>query len=162
MSDSQDEIDQFHSQRDKLLLGSLLHSRQDSDSDAPLHALDMSSSDYSDADDAPQSAAAADSDDSFDMDEFEREEALLHNITRNLPQKSGNSDDDDDDDNSSLDGEQTAMDKEGWGSSARAYYDADQDSQDEELGMGLLFLIITQKWRSRPRLCGSKGSVCKI
>lgn len=111
--DSQDE---FHEQRAKVLL----HEEA-----APAYygssgdegVLDLSSASEEEEDEEED-----------DMEEFEREEALVKNITRNLPKKEGD-DSDDQDDEMLDDGE------EGWGTSARAYYDADQDSMDDEMGM---------------------------
>ena len=80
--------------------------------------------------DSDQEVLALDIDDDDDDDELE-EEALLRTVTRHL-RKSG--------DDSQEESEQSQ--DEGWGKSRKSYYNADEDSQDDELG---LFLLIQQR-----------------
>jgi U3 small nucleolar RNA-associated protein 3 len=113
--DSQDE---FHSQRAKVLLQEEV---------APAYYGSSGDEGVLELSSASEEEDEEDEEEEDDLEEFEREEALVKNLTRNLP--SGGHESDEQDDEMAEDGE------EGWGTSARAYYDADQDSQDDEMGM---------------------------
>lgn len=104
-----DSADEFHNQRAKVLL---------TEETAPAYY-------QSSGDEGVLELSEESEEEDLDDEDFEREEALV----KNLKKYGGEGSEEDEEDDGDEDGE------EGWGTSSKAYYDADQDSMDDEMGM---------------------------